>query len=79
MAVSKAEGKEVLTFGCSPFFHLQLQPVRGALWVEACSLLLFMFGNNLYLFKNLALSKARCAARIPGRRPGSPPPRTPTS
>lgn len=59
MAISKMEGKEMLTFGFSPFFNVQLRPFRGATWVEIASRFLFEFGNNLYQFKNLAFSKAR--------------------
>ena len=59
MAVSKREGKEVMTFGFSPFFNLQQKPYCGPLWVELAMWFMFNFGNNLYQFKNLAFSKAR--------------------
>jgi hypothetical protein len=58
-ALAKAEGKETVTFGFSPFFNLQTTPFFGAYWVELASRFLFTFGNNLYQFKNLAFSKAR--------------------
>ncbi len=56
----KDEGKEILTFGFSPFFNLQTRPFKGPIWSELALRFLFHFGNNLYQFKNLAFSKARC-------------------
>ncbi|GBF91003.1 hypothetical protein Rsub_03858 [Raphidocelis subcapitata] len=66
MSAAKREGKEVLTFGFSPFFNLQLTPFMGALWVEAAGRFLFEFGNTLYQFKNLAFSKARYGGSVEG-------------
>jgi len=60
IATIKQEGKEIMTFGFSPFFNLQTKPFEGPLWSELSLRFLFNFGNNLYQFKNLAFSKARC-------------------
>jgi lysylphosphatidylglycerol synthetase-like protein (DUF2156 family) len=65
----KREGKEVLTFGFSPFFNVQKTPFCGAWWAELSMRFCFHFANSLYGFKNLAFSKARCAGagtRAPG-------------
>jgi lysylphosphatidylglycerol synthetase-like protein (DUF2156 family) len=69
MSVMKREGKEVLTFGFSPFFNVQKTPFCGAWWAELSMRFCFHFANSLYGFKNLAFSKARCAGagtRAPG-------------
>jgi lysylphosphatidylglycerol synthetase-like protein (DUF2156 family) len=67
-AVAKREGREMVSFGFSPFFNLQKEPFCGPFWAEGVTRFLFNFGNNLYQFKNLAFSKARCAGG--GRRWG---------
>ena len=65
-ATAKAEGKDLVTFGFSPFFNLQTEPFRGPLWSEVALRFLFEYGNNLYDFKNLAFSKARYGGSVVG-------------
>ncbi|KAI8473265.1 MAG: hypothetical protein J3K34DRAFT_519108 [Monoraphidium minutum] len=66
MAATKAEGKEVLTFGFSPFFNIQKQPFCGPWWMELSMRFMFHFANNLYGFKMLAFSKARYGGGVVG-------------
>ncbi|KAI8475872.1 MAG: hypothetical protein J3K34DRAFT_517039 [Monoraphidium minutum] len=66
MAVTKKEGKEMMTFGFSPFFNIQKEPFCGPVWAEMSTRFMFHFGNNLYQFKNLAFSKARYGGGVEG-------------
>jgi lysylphosphatidylglycerol synthetase-like protein (DUF2156 family) len=61
MAVMKREGKEVLTFGFSPFFNVQKTPFCGPWWMELSVRYFYEHCTPLYEFKNLAFSKARSA------------------
>ncbi|GBF97099.1 hypothetical protein Rsub_10110 [Raphidocelis subcapitata] len=65
-AAAKADGKEMVTFGFSPFFNLQMKPFCTPMWCELGGRWLFNHGNNLYQFKNLAFSKARYGGSVEG-------------